>query len=100
MKVLSRFTMSGRGKDGNGLGKGGTKHHRKVLRDNPGITKLTICRLAQCGGVKSISGLIYEDTRRVLKVFLENLIQDAVTYTERNFFFFLKNPLAVRETCI
>ena len=88
MNVLSRFTMSGRGKDGNGLGKGGTKHHRKVLRDNPGITKLTICRLAQCGGVKSISGLIYEDTRRVLKVFLENLIQDAVTYTERNFCFF------------
>ncbi|DAA19197.1 TPA: histone H4 replacement-like [Bos taurus] len=76
--------MSGRGKDGNGLGKGGTKHHRKVLRDNPGITKLTICRLAQCGGVKRISGLIYEDTRRVLKVFLENLIQDAVTYTEPN----------------
>lgn len=74
--------MSGRGKDGNGLGKGGTKHHRKVLRDNPGITKLTICRLAQCGGVKRISGLIYEETRGVLKVFLENVIRDAVTYTE------------------
>ncbi|MGH0151232.1 UNVERIFIED_CONTAM: hypothetical protein FKN15_019582 [Acipenser sinensis] len=38
-------------------------------------------RLARRGGVKRISGLIYE-TRRVLKVFLENVIRDAVTYTE------------------
>jgi histone H3/H4 len=30
----------------------------------------------------SISGLIYEETRGVLKVFLENVIRDAVTYTE------------------
>ncbi|KAF0313832.1 Histone H4 [Amphibalanus amphitrite] len=27
-------------------------------------------------------GLIYEETRGVLKVFLENVIRDAVTYTE------------------
>ncbi|CAH3187214.1 unnamed protein product, partial [Porites lobata] len=33
-------------------------------------------------GVKRISGLIYEETRGVLKVFLENVIRDAVTYTE------------------
>jgi len=26
--------MSGRGKGGKGLGKGGAKRHRKVLRDN------------------------------------------------------------------
>ena len=32
--------------------------------------------------VKRISGLIYEETRGVLKVFLENVICDAVTYTE------------------
>uniref|UniRef100_A0A3P8S4N7 Histone H4 n=1 Tax=Amphiprion percula TaxID=161767 RepID=A0A3P8S4N7_AMPPE len=32
--------------------------------------------------VKRISGLIYEETRGVLKVFLENVIRDAVTYTE------------------
>jgi len=54
--------MTGRGKGGKGLGKGGAKRHRKVLRD--------------------ISGLIYEETRGVLKVFLENVIRDAVTYTE------------------
>ncbi|ODM88737.1 Histone H4 [Orchesella cincta] len=43
--------MTGRGKGGKGLGKGGAKRHRKV--------KLG-----------------------VLKVFLENVIRDAVTYTE------------------
>ncbi|NXP31602.1 H4 protein, partial [Leiothrix lutea] len=90
--------MSGRGKGGKGLGKGGAKRHRKVLRDNiqgitkpairrlarrgGGITKPAIRRLARRGGVKRISGLIYEETRGVLKVFLENVIRDAVTYTE------------------
>ena len=46
-----------------------------------GITKPAIRRLARRGGVKRISGLIYEETRGVLKVFLENVIRDAVTYT-------------------
>ena len=77
------YNMSGRGKGGKGLGKGGAKRHRKVLRDNiQGITKPAIRRLARRGGVKRISGLIYEETRGVLKVFLENVIRDAVTYTE------------------
>ena len=35
----SHLKMSGRGKGGKGLGKGGAKRHRKVLRDNiQGIT--------------------------------------------------------------
>ena len=67
--------MTGRGKGGKGLGKGGAKRHRKVLRDNiQGITKPAIRRLARRGGVKRISGLIYEETRGVLKVFLENVL--------------------------
>eukprot|EP00798_Chlamydomonas_sp_ICE-L_P011899 gene11900-biopygen9861 len=75
--------LSGRGKGGKGLGKGGAKRHRKVLRDNiQGIAKPAIRRLARRGGVKRISGLIYEETRGVLKVFLDNVIRDAVTYTE------------------
>ena len=83
--------MSGRGKGGKGLGKGGAKRHRKILRDNIqgmslhsdlllalthvrlGITKPAIRRLARRGGVKRISGLIYEETRGVLKIFLENV---------------------------
>ncbi|XP_057556008.1 uncharacterized protein LOC130831675 [Hippopotamus amphibius kiboko] len=81
--LLQALSMSGRGKGGKGLGKGGAKRHRKVLRDNiQGITKPAIRRLARRGGVKRISGLIYEETRGVLKVFLENVIRDAVTYTE------------------
>jgi histone H4 len=75
--------MAGRGKGGLGLGKGGAKRHRKVLRDNiQGITKPAIRRLARRGGVKRLSGLIYEETRGVLKIFLEHVIRDAVTYTE------------------
>ena len=37
--------MTGRGKGGKGLGKGGAKRHRKILRDNiQGITKPAIRR--------------------------------------------------------
>jgi histone H4 len=75
--------MSGRGKGGKGLGKGGAKRHRKVLRDNiQGVTKPAIRRLARRGGVKRISGLIYEETRGVLKVFLESVLRDTVSYAE------------------
>ena len=80
---LATAKMSGRGKGGKGLGKGGAKRHRKILRDNiQGITKPAIRRLARRGGVKRISGLIYEETRGVLKNFLESVVRDAVTYTE------------------
>ena len=41
-----------------------------------------MCRLARRGGVKHISSLICKETRGVLKVFLENIIRDAVTYTK------------------
>ncbi|XP_028423017.1 histone H4-like isoform X1 [Perca flavescens] len=53
---------------------------RKVLRDNTrGITKPVIGCFARRGGGKHISGLIYEETRGVLKVFLENMICDGVS---------------------
>uniref|UniRef100_UPI00398ECF00 histone H4-like n=1 Tax=Pristiophorus japonicus TaxID=55135 RepID=UPI00398ECF00 len=75
--------MTGGGKGGKGLGKGRAKRHHKVLRNNiQGITKPAIRRLARRGRVKRISGLIYEETRGVLKVFLENVIRDAVIDTE------------------
>merc|ERR1740117_1696908 len=47
-----------------------------------GITKPAIRRLARRGGVKRISSYIYEETRSVLRGFLENVIRDSVTYTE------------------
>jgi histone H4 len=87
LNPLSDFilTMSGCGKGGKGLGKGGAKRHRKILRDNiqgermcdnvychcdshPGIVKAAIRRLARRGGVKRI-----EETHGVLKIFLENV---------------------------
>ena len=75
--------QTGRGKGGKGLGKGGFARHRKVLRDNiKGITKPAIRRLARRGGVKRISGLVYEETRCVVKEFLKDIIKDTVTYTE------------------
>ncbi|POR39380.1 Histone H4, partial [Tolypocladium paradoxum] len=81
--LYTSIDMTGRGKGGKGLGKGGAKRHRKILRDNiQGITKPAIRRLARRGGVKRISAMIYEETRGVLKTFLEGVIRDAVTYTE------------------
>lgn len=75
--------MSGRGKGGKGLGKGGAKRHRKVLRDNiKGITKPAIRRLARRAGVRRISGMIYDETRKVMRDFLEDIVQRASVYTE------------------
>lgn len=52
--ILTELSTGGKG--GKGLGKGGAKRHRKILRDNiHGITKPAIRRLARRGGVKRIS---------------------------------------------
>ena len=83
VRVIVITTMSGLGQGGKGLGKGGAKRHRKMLRDNMnGISKPAIRRLARRGGVKRISGLVYEETREVLKEFLMMVIQDATAYTD------------------
>lgn len=61
----------------------GAKHHRKVLHDNiQGVTEPAIRHLTHHGGVKRISGLIYEEIHGLLKVFLEDIICDSVTYTQ------------------
>ncbi|KAF6759968.1 hypothetical protein DFP72DRAFT_988687 [Ephemerocybe angulata] len=70
--------MSGHGKGGKGLGKGGAKRHRKILRAT--TFRPAIHRLARRGAY--LRGLIYEETRGVLKIFVENVIRDSVTYTE------------------
>lgn len=68
---------------GMGKGKPAQTRHRKVLRENiHGITKPALRRLARRGGVKRISGLVYEETRIVLRSFLEGVVRDAVTYSE------------------
>ena len=64
-------------------GKASSKRLRKVLRDNiQGITNPAIRRLARRGGVKRISGLVYAETREMLKEFLTKVMRDTVTYTE------------------
>ncbi len=61
----------------------GAIRHRKVLRDSlRGITKPAIRRLARRGGVKRINGLIYEETRYLLRLFMQNVIRDTMQYTE------------------
>jgi histone H4 len=77
--------MAGRGKSGKGLGKSAVKRTRKSVPAGDsikGITKPSIRRLARRGGVKRISSNIYIETRGVLKVFLESIIRDAVTFCE------------------
>ncbi|KAK3100097.1 hypothetical protein FSP39_014710 [Pinctada imbricata] len=70
-----------------GLGKGLgllRRRRRVVLRGHflPNPVKPAIKRVARKGGVKRISGLNYEETRGVLKVFLENVMKDIVQYFE------------------
>ena len=80
----------GRGKGLVGLGVGkpammSKRHSRRGKPKNKGvaaITKNDIRRLARRGGVKRIWGLVYEETRTVLRGFLEDIIRDAVLYTE------------------
>lgn len=62
---------------------GTIRRHRRVLRDGmDGITKASIRRLARRGGVKRISGMIYEESRAVLRSFLYRIIGPAVLYSQ------------------
>jgi len=76
--------MVGSGKGGKGIGKVGAKRHARKSQKSSieGITKPAIRRLARRGGVKRISAFIYDDTRAVLKSFLENVVRDSIAYTE------------------
>lgn len=61
----------------------GGKRHRKICKDCIlGITKPDIRRLARRGGVKRISGMIYDDARAALKSYLEKVLKDCVAYCE------------------
>ena len=75
---------SGRGKGGKGLGKGGAKRHRKVLADQmpKALTKPALRRLCRRGGIKRISGEFYEEIRIKGKLFLKQILKDAISYCE------------------
>ena len=60
-----------------------TKRMKKLLRDNlKSVTKGSIRRLARRGGVKRISGLLYEEVRGVVKGFVSATVRDATSYCE------------------
>ncbi|KAJ7302232.1 histone Octamer, chromosomal Protein, alpha carbons only, partial [Mycena albidolilacea] len=46
------------------------------------ITKPDIQHLLRRRGVKCTSGLVYQETRGALKIFLSQLIRNAVVYTD------------------
>ena len=77
---MNTAKSSGKGKTGKSYGAKRVKRNSKdvIL----GITKPAIRRIARRGGVKRISNSIYEETRIVLKNFLEAVIRDAIVYTE------------------
>lgn len=61
------------------------QRHRKILRDNiAGITKPGIMRVLQRAGVKRVSGLVYEEFRGILKIWLENIVRDMIIFTEHD----------------
>jgi len=82
--ISGRPSYGGKGKGARGLGgKEGAKRHHKILRDNiRGINKPDIRRLARRGGVKRISGMIYDETRTALKNYLTTVLQDCVLCIE------------------
>lgn len=71
-------------------GKVGVKNAKRFSNNksniNPfdGIRKPSIRRMCRRGGIKRINSLIYEESRSIIKAFLENLIRDAQTYTEHS----------------
>jgi histone H4 len=48
----------------------------------PRYHETSIRRLLRCGGVKRTSGLMFQETHGALKIFLSQLIRDAVAYTD------------------
>ena len=64
-------------------GKGVLIRRRKVLKKAIyGISKATFLWLARRGGVKRFSGNIYEESRGVLKVFVEQIMKDVIAFCE------------------
>ena len=82
-KVSRKKGSMAKGKKGGEAKGSSSKRMKKVLAENiRGITKPAIRRLARRGGVKRISGLLYEEVRGVLKSFVEGVVRDSIAYTE------------------
>ena len=57
--------------------------HRKIIRDSiQGITRPALKRLMNRAGILRISGLVYEESRGVMKVTLANLMRQVIIAVE------------------
>ncbi len=67
-----------------GPGRATKRHLRRFAASDymVGLTKPAIRRLARRGGVKRISGLVYEETRDALRSFLSGLVKDSIEYAD------------------
>tara|TARA_B100000214_G_scaffold357608_1_gene317423 strand:- start:158 stop:526 length:369 start_codon:yes stop_codon:yes gene_type:complete len=76
-------SKGGKGKFSGKGGKAGPKRFGKVGKEPiMGCTKPAIRRLCRRGGIKRIDGLFYDETRGVVKWFIDNIVKDALNYTE------------------
>ena len=82
--------MSGRGSS-TGLGKGGAKRHKKVIKDSiQGITKPALKRLFKIAAKEQgaetmrLSGLMYDALRSILKGDVEDLVSKSITLAEHD----------------
>jgi histone H3/H4 len=56
---------------------------QKVLKENAnGVTRGSIKRLARRGGIKRISGLLYDEVRTVLNAFVDDVVLGATASAE------------------
>jgi histone H4 len=80
-----KSSMAGKASKGK-LGTGGSKRHRRVLRDNiQGVTAPMLTALMRKAGLPAEdegTALCFEESRGILKTYLERVIRIAVTCTE------------------
>lgn len=87
-KSVDTVPVSGRGDAvRGGIGKkkpptGSKRHQKQLINAIDGITKPAIVRLARRGGVKRLSGNVYDQVRAILKAFMIAVLTDVVSYTE------------------
>lgn len=82
-KIL--LTVSNMAVKKSSINKSSAVRHRKILRDNiQGLTKPAMLRLAHRAGVKRMSRVAYEEIRGSTRVFLEDIVKNAITYTDHN----------------
>ncbi|KAJ7133122.1 hypothetical protein C8R44DRAFT_663771 [Mycena epipterygia] len=71
---------------GKGLGKWSAAHCcRRIPPDVTRHMKPALRRLARRGGVKRIARPIYDDVRGALRLHLEDILREAVLYTEHGY---------------